>query len=129
MIHDNQVDAVVSTLTLSSCKNVDQVLREIRRILKPVSAQTFPPTENISFPLQGGVFLYMENIRSNNFFLAFLQFLCAPFYHFIFGISLIRNIPGNIERAHFPGGTTQRIFLARGIPLLLRPHVCGIARK
>ena len=37
VIHDNQVDAVVSTLTLSSCKNVDQVLREIRRILKPVS--------------------------------------------------------------------------------------------
>lgn len=71
----------------------------------------------------------MENIRSNNLFLAFLQFLCSPFYHFLFGISLIRNIPGQIERAHFHGGTTQHVFLAHGIPLLLRPHVCGIARK
>jgi len=37
VIRDNQVDAVVSTLTLSSCKNVHQALREIRRILKPVN--------------------------------------------------------------------------------------------
>lgn len=37
VIRDNQVDAVVSTLTLSCCKDVDQVLREVRRILKPVT--------------------------------------------------------------------------------------------
>ncbi|CAF0860908.1 unnamed protein product [Adineta steineri] len=112
VIRDNQVDAVVSTLTLSSCKNVHQVLREIRRILKP-----------------GGIFLYMENIRSPNPFLAFIQYLCSPMYKFLFGISLIRNIPEYIERAHFSGGTTQRIFVARGIPFLLSPHVSGIARK
>ncbi|UJR15933.1 hypothetical protein I4U23_002853 [Adineta vaga] len=112
VIRDNQVDAVVSTLTLSSCKDVDQALREIRRILKP-----------------GGIFLYMENIRSTHFFLALIQFLCAPIYKFLFGISLIRNIPERVERAHFAGGTTQHIFTARGIPFLLRPHVSGIARK
>ena len=37
VIRDDQVDAVVSTLTLSSCKDVHQALREIRRILKPVN--------------------------------------------------------------------------------------------
>lgn len=112
VIRDDQVDVVVSTLTLSSCKDVDQVLREVRRILKP-----------------GGVFLYMENIRSSNFFLSFIQYLCSPIYRFLFGISLIRNIPRYIERAHFTGGTTQRVFVAHGIPFLLSPHVSGIARK
>jgi ubiquinone/menaquinone biosynthesis C-methylase UbiE len=37
VIRDNQVDVVVSTLTLSCCKDAHQVLREIRRILKPVN--------------------------------------------------------------------------------------------
>ena len=37
VIRDNQVDAVVSTLTLSSCNDVHQALREIGRILKPVN--------------------------------------------------------------------------------------------
>lgn len=37
VMRDNQVDAVVSTLTLSSCKDVHQALREVRRILKPVN--------------------------------------------------------------------------------------------
>jgi SAM-dependent methyltransferase len=41
VIRDNQVDAVVSTLTLSSCRDVRQALREIRRILKPVSIHRF----------------------------------------------------------------------------------------
>ncbi|CAF2754406.1 unnamed protein product [Rotaria sp. Silwood2] len=112
VIRDNQVDAVVSTLTLSCCKDIDQALREVRRILKP-----------------GGVFLYMENIRSQNIFFAFIQYLCSPIYKLLFGISLIRNIPEHIERAHFNGGTTQHIFIAHGIPFLLRPHVSGIARK
>ena len=71
----------------------------------------------------------MENIRSPNLFLALLQCLCSPIYKFLFGISLIRNIPAYVERAHFPGGTTQQIFVARGIPFLLSPHVSGIARK
>jgi hypothetical protein len=71
----------------------------------------------------------MENIRSSNYFLAFIQYLCTPIYQFLFGISLIRNIPKSIERAHFTGGTTQDIFVARGIPFLLQPHVSGIARK
>lgn len=71
----------------------------------------------------------MENIRSSNFFFASIQYLCTPIYNFLFGISLIRNIPDHIERAHFTGGTTQRVFVARGIPFLLRPHVSGIARK
>ena len=71
----------------------------------------------------------MENIRSSNLFLAFIQYLCSPFYKFLFGISLIRNIPDHIERVHFHGGLTQHIFVARGIPFLLSPHVSGIARK
>jgi hypothetical protein len=71
----------------------------------------------------------MENIRSPNYFLAFVQCLCSPIYKFLFGISLIRNIPEYIERAHFTGGTTQRVFVAHGIPFLLSPHVLGIARK
>ncbi|CAF0791523.1 unnamed protein product [Rotaria sp. Silwood1] len=112
VIRDNQVDAVVSTLTLSCCKNIDQTLREIRRILKP-----------------GGVFLYMENIRSPNIFFAAIQYLCSPIYKLLFGISLTRNIPEHIERAHFNGGITQHIFIAHGIPFLLSPHVSGIARK
>jgi hypothetical protein len=71
----------------------------------------------------------MENIRSPNTLLALLQYLCSPVYKFLFGISLIRNIPEYIERTHFPGGTTQQTFVAHGIPFLLSPHVVGIARK
>ncbi|CAF1529609.1 unnamed protein product, partial [Rotaria sordida] len=54
---------------------------------------------------------------------------CSPIYKLLFGISLIRNIPEHIERAHFNGGSTQHIFNAHGIPFLLSPHVSGIARK
>ncbi|CAF1687670.1 unnamed protein product, partial [Adineta ricciae] len=97
-IRDDQVDAVVSTLTLSSCKDVNQALREVRRILKP-----------------GGIFIYMENIRSSNVFFAFIQYLCLPLYRFLFGISLVRNIPEYIERAHFLGGITQHVFVAHVI--------------
>ncbi len=71
----------------------------------------------------------MENIRSPDIFLAFIQYLCSPIYKFLFGISLTRNIPEYIERAHFTGGTTQHVFVAHGIPFLLSPHVSGIARK
>jgi hypothetical protein len=71
----------------------------------------------------------MENIRSSNLFLAFIQCLYSPIYKFLFGISIIRNIPDHIERAHFNGGLTQQIFVAHGIPFLLSPHVSGIARK
>jgi hypothetical protein len=71
----------------------------------------------------------MENVRSSNIFLALLQYLCSPLYRFLFGVSLIRNIPVCIERACFNGGIEQRMFVAHGIPLLMSPHVVGIARK
>lgn len=71
----------------------------------------------------------MENIRSSNSVLALIQHICSPLYRFLFGISLVRNIPEHIERAHFNGGVTQNIFTAHGIPFLLSPHVSGIARK
>lgn len=71
----------------------------------------------------------MENTRSSNIFYACIQYLCSPIYHFLFGISLVRNIPEHIEQAHFSGSTTQNIFLAHGVPFLLRPHVSGIAQK
>lgn len=83
----------------------------------------------ILFFFQGGVFLYMENTRSMNTFLTLIQYLCSPIYHSLFGISLIRNIPGHIERANFLGGVTQHVFVAKDIPILLRPHVSGVARK
>jgi len=111
LIRDNQIDVVVSTLTLSCCNDVNKVLKEVRRVLKP-----------------GGVFLYMENIRSENFLLAFIQMLMTPLYKLLYGISLIRNISKDVEQANF-SDTTQQLFYARGIPFLMAPHVVGTARK
>ncbi|CAF0742644.1 unnamed protein product [Didymodactylos carnosus] len=111
VIRESQVDAVVSTLTLSCVKDVDQVCQEVRRILKP-----------------GGLFLYLENIRSENIIIALIQALFTPFYKLFYGMSLIRSIPENIERAKFTE-FSQQLFYANGITFLMAPHVVGIAKK
>jgi ubiquinone/menaquinone biosynthesis C-methylase UbiE len=72
VIRENQVDAVVSTLTLSSCKDVGQVLREIRRILKPVNE----------------IFLFLLNTKSRFFCRVVFFFIWKIFVHQIFSLLL-----------------------------------------
>ncbi|CAF0843819.1 unnamed protein product [Didymodactylos carnosus] len=111
VIRESQVDAVVSTLTLSCVKDVDQACREVRRILKP-----------------GGLFLYLENVRSENVVIALIQALFTPFYKLFYGMSLIRNIPKNIEHANFTN-FSQQLFHANGLTFFMAPHVLGVAKK
>lgn len=44
MIPDGSVDVVVVTLVLCSVNSIDKVLREILRVLTPVSWFFFPPS-------------------------------------------------------------------------------------
>lgn len=50
-VEDESVDVVVCTLVLCSVRNVPQVLREVRRVLKPVSLSMLPSgaVEKIGF--------------------------------------------------------------------------------
>lgn len=43
-VKDDSVDVVVCTLVLCSVRNVQRVLQEVRRILKPVSLNVMPPS-------------------------------------------------------------------------------------
>ena len=52
MLRDHSVDAVVSTIVLRSVRDQDQVLAEVRRVLRPGGAFVF--CEHVAAP-RGGV--------------------------------------------------------------------------
>lgn len=106
------VDAVVGTLVLCSVQDVDQALKEVRRVLKP-----------------GGMYIFVEHVaakdgtilRSVQGFLDPLQQTVAD------GCHLTRHTATNIARANFAGVDVNQAVLSTAS--LINPHIYGIAYK
>ncbi len=106
---DGSMDAVISTQVLCSVKDPVQVLREVKRVLKP-----------------NGVFIYIEHVAAARGWLRIFQKLLTPFWRVMMdGCRLSNDTLALIEAAGFT--VDNESFLASyGI---LYPHIAGTARK
>ncbi|MCB6570568.1 class I SAM-dependent methyltransferase [Eubacterium limosum] len=77
----NTFDTIVSTFCLCSVKDLDQVCREIYRVLKP-----------------GGAFLFLEHGRAGSPFFQNVQHLFNPLYNkFAYGCNITRTYQDEIQ--------------------------------
>lgn len=112
-VADGSMDAVVCTLVLCSVRNQEQILREVRRVLRP-----------------GGAFYFMEHVAAEcSTWNYFWQQVLDPAWHLVFdGCSLTRESWKPLERAGFSTLRLQHL----QAPLswvLVRPHIYGYAVK
>uniref|UniRef100_A0A2K5UWE0 Thiol methyltransferase 1A n=1 Tax=Macaca fascicularis TaxID=9541 RepID=A0A2K5UWE0_MACFA len=116
-VADGSVDVVVCTLVLCSVKNQQQILREVCRVLRPVSER-------------GGAFYFMEHVAAErSTWNSFWQQVLDPVWPLLFdGCSLTRESWKTLERAGFSKLKLQHI----QAPLsweMVRPHIYGYAVK
>uniref|UniRef100_A0A8I3WLZ7 Methyltransferase type 11 domain-containing protein n=1 Tax=Callithrix jacchus TaxID=9483 RepID=A0A8I3WLZ7_CALJA len=112
-VADGFMDVVVSTLVLCSVVNQEEILREVRRVLRP-----------------GGAFYFMEHVAAErSTWNSFWQQVLDPAWYLLFdGCNLTRESWKALERANFSKLKLQHI----QAPLpweLVRPHVYGYAVK
>ncbi|XP_003475830.2 thiol S-methyltransferase TMT1A [Cavia porcellus] len=112
-VADGSMDAVVCTLVLCSVKSQEQILREVRRVLRP-----------------GGAFYFMEHVAAEqSTWNYFWQQVLDPTWHLVFdGCSLTRESWKALEQAGFSKLRLQHL----QAPLswvLVRPHIYGFAVK
>ncbi|KAJ4845696.1 hypothetical protein Tsubulata_028777 [Turnera subulata] len=109
---DASVDAVVGTLVLCSVKDVDQTLKEVKRVLKP-----------------GGLYLFVEHVAAREgSILRFLQNMLDPLQQTLSdGCHLTRETGNNIFYAGFSHLDLSITSLSS--QLFLNPLVYGIASK
>ncbi|KAG8059457.1 hypothetical protein GUJ93_ZPchr0002g22936 [Zizania palustris] len=109
---DNSMDAVVGTLVLCSVNDVDMVLREIKRVLKP-----------------GGLYIFIEHVAApDGSFLRFVQGALNPLQEFVSdGCHLTRKTGEILEGAGFSNLSLSYTRLSTAY--ILSPHVYGVARK
>ncbi|XP_036732861.2 N6-adenosine-methyltransferase TMT1A isoform X1 [Manis pentadactyla] len=110
-VADGSMDVVVCTLVLCSVKNQEQILQEVRRVLRP-----------------GGAFYFMEHVAAKcSTWNYFWQQVLDPAWNLLFdGCSLTRESQKALERAGFSKLQLQHL----QAPLswqLIRPHICGYA--
>ena len=114
---DGEADAVVSTLVLCSVPDVDAVLREIVRVLRP-----------------GGRFVFWEHViapsgRARRFF---QHVMTPPQRVFASDCRANRDLAASIEAAGFASVDVERFEAdekSAGVPSWIRPHVCGVATR
>ncbi|XP_069897296.1 thiol S-methyltransferase TMT1A [Dipodomys merriami] len=112
-VADGSVDVVVCTLVLCSVRNPEQILREVRRVLRP-----------------GGAFCFMEHVADErSTWNYFWQQVLDPAWFLLFdGCKLTRESWKTLERAGFSKLKLQHV----QAPLswtLVRPHIYGYAVK
>ncbi|MBM9579011.1 class I SAM-dependent methyltransferase [Leptospira sp. 201903070] len=110
---DSSVDAVVCSLVLCSVVEPDQVLKEIRRVLKP-----------------GGRFVFLEHVAAEHgSWIYWIQrIVFRPWLWFFEGCHLTRDTHQTLRSANFSNLKIEE----RSLPtvfLPIRPHVYGIAIK
>uniref|UniRef100_UPI00358E4A99 thiol S-methyltransferase TMT1A-like n=1 Tax=Myxine glutinosa TaxID=7769 RepID=UPI00358E4A99 len=112
-LKDGSCDVVVCTLVLCGVKNIDMVIKETHRVLRP-----------------GGVFYILEHVAApSGSWLLYLQRLITPFWSAAFcGCCLTRDPWQNIQDVGFTE-VDIRHFSAPLNWLLIRPHIVGHARK
>ncbi len=104
-------DSVVTTLTLCMVKDLDSVVAEIRRVLRP-----------------GGQFLFYEHVVSRDRRVGRLQSLANPLWKFATtGCNLDRDIVAAIRQAGFHDIELRRFSLSVGLPITI-PNIVGVAR-
>ncbi len=111
-VEDGSVDAVVSTLVLCSVENLEGVLREILRVLRP-----------------GGTFYFLEHVAAPpQTQLRRVQGWLQPAWHVIAdGCCLDRETGPVIEAAGFEQVTYDRF--RAPIPAIVSPQIIGRAIK
>ncbi|XP_026357665.1 N6-adenosine-methyltransferase TMT1A [Ursus arctos] len=112
-VADGSVDVVVCTLVLCSVKSQEQMLQEVRRVLRP-----------------GGAFYFLEHVvaKSSSWNYFWQQILHPCWYMLFDGCHLTRESWKALERARFSELKLQH-FQAPLSWELVRPHVCGYAVK
>ncbi|XP_031386321.1 methyltransferase-like protein 7A isoform X2 [Punica granatum] len=111
-VRDASVDAVIGTLVLCSVGDVDQTLKEVKRVLKP-----------------GGLYLFVEHVAAEEgTFLRLLQNVLDPLQQAVSdGCHLTRFTGKNISHAGFSDLRLSTAFLTNAP--LINSHVYGIASK
>ena len=108
---DASFDSVVTSLVLCMVSDLDGVLEETRRVLRP-----------------GGSFLFYEHVASKGGPGRKLQDFLNPTWRWLTsGCNLNRDIAGAIEAAGFSGVDLTTFNLSIGLPITL-PNIVGIAR-
>ncbi|XP_022084386.1 methyltransferase-like protein 7A [Acanthaster planci] len=113
-VDDCSVDAVVITLVLCSVQDVDAVIREVKRVLKP-----------------DGKFYFLEHVAADpQTWTSTLQWVIQPIWsYFGDGCQLTRKISAEVDRAGFCKVHHQRFRAHPKFPRVLRPHLMGVATK
>ena len=114
---DNNVDYIISSEVLCSVKNLEETLKEIRRVLKP-----------------GGKFLFLEHVvDKKNLFRKMIQKLVplTPWKLYSDGCNPGRDIGGAIVRSGF-SEVQYTDYMREGSGIIItinRPHIYGWAIK
>ncbi|XP_052819106.1 thiol S-methyltransferase METTL7B-like [Mya arenaria] len=110
---DKQFDVVICTLVLCSVKDVDDCLKEIKRVL-----------------VKGGIFVSVEHVADKEKSLTwYVQGIANPFHRWLGdGCEARRNTRNNIEKAGFSEVVLENI-RPKSLPFWIRPCIMGYARK
>ncbi|XP_033632150.1 methyltransferase-like protein 7A [Asterias rubens] len=113
-VDDSSVDAVVSTLVLCSVKDVDAVIKEAKRVLKP-----------------GGKFYFLEHVCAEpGTWVRTIQWLIHPvWFYFGDGCQLMQTPWVNVDQAGFSKVLYKKFLAHPKLIRLIRPHVMGFATK
>lgn len=111
-VEDSSMDVVICTHVMCSVEDVDSVLKEVKRVLKP-----------------GGKFLFLEHTAFEKFGWTYLlQQAITPLWKIYFnGCCPNKNIRRSINRAGFYNVSCEN-FLS-SLWLFCRPHIVGVATK
>ena len=111
-VSSNSVDSVLCTLVLCMVDDVEKVINEAHRILKP-----------------GGKFYFYEHIKANSKSGTIFQFILDPFWKFATtGCHLRRNTLEHIQNSNFTDIQYDYFNLNVGIPFTI-PNIVGEATK
>ncbi|XP_054721491.1 putative methyltransferase-like protein 7A [Uloborus diversus] len=112
-VEDCSVDLVISTYVLCSVTDINAVLNEVIRVLKP-----------------DGKFLFLEHVQFPSLeWGSLIQSFTSPLWRLYFdGCCLNRRIDEDIKNAKFSNVKLNRQYPA-SLNMFIRPHVSGIATK
>ncbi|XP_071351340.1 thiol S-methyltransferase TMT1A-like [Trachinotus anak] len=112
-VQDESVDVVVCTLVLCSVRDVQQVIAEIRRVLRA-----------------GGAFYFLEHVVSDpSSWIYFFQHVLEPLWYYIGdGCMITRATWKDLETAGFSELHLKQI-KAPDVTSVIRPHIMGYSIK